>query len=214
MPFNILIADDHSIVRFGMALKIRALRPDAKISNAAHYQEVIEAVRHQIFDFIIIDINMPNGSFQTTINVIKQRNKQTRVLAFSTMSDRLFALRVLKQGADGFLNKLSSESEIDQALNSLFTTGHYLSDEFKQQLIFSSLNGQEMSKEPLEQLTDREMEIAGFLVQGSNLTEIAHKLNIHISTVSTYKSRIFSKTNIKTLPDLIELFRIYGEQAP
>lgn len=213
MPLKILIADDHSIVRFGISLKVLALKPDAQIIFAGHYQEVIDAVRMHIFDFIIIDINMPNGSFQSTMPIIKQKSKQTKILAFSTMSDQLFAMRVLKQGANGFLNKLSSEQEIEQALQSMFTKGHYLNEEFQQHLIFSSLHGQGLDQEPLEQLSDREMEIAGFLIRGTSLGEISERLNIHVSTVSTYKTRIFKKTQVKTLPELIELFRHYNSES-
>lgn len=210
MPLNILIADDHSIVRFGISLKIQKIKPEAKVYMASHYKEVLEAVRNHTFNFIIIDINMPNGSFQSTVNVIKQKSRNTKVLAFSTMNDRLFAVRILKQGADGFLNKLSTEREIESALHTLFETGSYLSDEFKQDLILHSLHGNGMSQEPLERLTDREMEIAGFLVKGDSLKEIALQLHIHVSTVSTYKTRIFHKTKVRTLPELIELFRLHN----
>lgn len=209
MPVRILIADDHSIVRVGLAQLIKKFKPGAVIEETDNFGGVLDLVDEQSFDLLIIDIKMPGGSYQQTIKTVKLKQPDAKVLIFSSLDEQLYAIRYLRAGADGFLHKLSDEKEMKRAINKMLRDGRYLSKTVKDILIHESLNNGDRYKNPQDILSDREVEIARFLIQGEGLKEISEKLHLHTSTVSTYKGRIFDKLNVSNLVDLIELFRFY-----
>lgn len=209
MKENILIADDHGIVRLGLSSMIKKLRPQASVEEADHYQKVLGAIKTNTYDLIILDINMPNGSFQETLEVIKHRSPKTKVMVFSSQEESLYAIRYLKMGADGFLHKLAPEEDIKKALEKMLNKGSYVSEEVKDAMVFNTLNKNVPLDSPLELLSDREIEIAEQLTKGTPLKDISNELNLHASTVSTYKTRIFKKLDIQSIPELIDVFKLY-----
>ena len=206
---KILIADDHGVVRMGLSLIIKKLRPNAIIDDVDDYQKVMQMVKEKTFDLAILDLNMPNGNFNEALQAIKLKNSETKVMIFSSQDESLYAVRYLKMGADGFLHKDSSEDAINKALTKMLDKGRYMSEEVKDALINDKLNKRETTINPLEILTGREMEVAERLVIGEPMKDISNNLNLHSSTVSTYKTRILEKLNIQTIPDLIKLFNFY-----
>ena len=209
MEKRILIADDHGVVRLGLSMMIKKLRPDFIVDEADDYQKVMSIIKVKNFDLAILDLNMPNGNFQEALQAIKSKNPNTKVMIFSSQDENLYAVRYLKMGADGFLHKLSSEEVINKALTKMLDKGRYMSEEVKESLIYSNLNNQEASPNPLEVLSDREMEIAERLIIGEPMKVISRNLNIHSSTVSTYKSRILEKLHIQSIPELIKIFDVH-----
>ncbi len=209
MEKKILIADDHGVVRLGLSMMIKKLRPDFIISEVDDYQKVMSIIKEKTFDIVILDLNMPNGNFQEALNAIKSKSPHTKVMIFSSQDENMYAIRYLKMGADGFLHKLASEEVIHKALTKMLEKGTYISEDVKESLIYSNLNKQEASPNPLEVLTDREMEIAERLIVGEPMKIISNDLHIHTSTVSTYKTRILDKLNIQSIPELIKIFNIY-----
>jgi|SRR5690606_21285260 len=206
---TILIADDHGIVRLGLSSMIKKLRPQAVVNEVDDYQKVLSAIKKDSYDLIILDINMPNGSFQETLEVIKIRCPKTKVMVFSSQDEHLYAIRYLKMGADGFLHKLSPEENIKNALEKMLNKGSYVSEEVKDAMIFNTLNKNVPGENTLETLSDREIEIAELLTRGMPLKDISSELNLHVSTVSTYKVRIFKKLDIQSVPELIDVFKFY-----
>lgn len=206
---KILIADDHGVVRMGLSLIIKKLRPHATIDDVEDYQKVMQKVKENTFDLAILDLNMPNGNFNEALQAIKSKNSETKVLIFSSQDESLYAVRYLKMGADGFLHKDSGEDAINKALTKMLDKGRYMSDEVKDALINDKLNKRETTINPLEILTGREMEVAERLVVGEPMKDISNNLSLHASTVSTYKTRILEKLKIQTIPDLIKLFNFY-----
>lgn len=211
-PVTILIADDHNIVNIGLSALIKKIRPNANIHSAVDFPSVIKLVKEHSFDLIIMDINMPSGNFQSTLSVVKRIQPNVKVMAFSSADEALFAPRFILQGADGFLNKLSSEIQLQDAIESMLSKGIYLSPQVKDDLLSHTLKLGNPYQNPLGVLTDREIEIATLLIQGDSLKAITQKLFIHVSTVSTYKTRIFQKLSIKSIPELIDIFKIYHSQ--
>ncbi|MHA6728377.1 response regulator [Chryseobacterium sp. A301] len=207
---TILIADDHNIIHLGLASVINKISPEAKVRHAIDFPSVLDLVREHPFDLIIMDVNMPSGNFQSTLSHVKQIQPQVKVLAFSSADESLFAPRFIKQGADGYLNKLSSESELKIAIESMLNSGTYFSPKVKDILIQDSISAGNSYKNPLDVLTDRELEIATLLINGDSLKTIHEKLFIHVSTISTHKTRIFKKLSISKLPELIDIFRLYN----
>ena len=207
---KILIADDHGVVRLGLSMIIKKLRPHAVIDLVSDYKEVMQIIKAKTFDLVILDLNMPNGNFQEALQAIKIKAPVTKVMIFSSQDESIYAVRYLKMGADGFLHKDSGEDVINRALVKMLDQGRYMSEEVKDSLIYGKLNKQETPINPLEMLSEREMEIAECMVAGDAPKEISNKLNIHASTVSTYKSRVFEKLNIQSIADLIKIFNFHN----
>lgn len=116
---HILIADDHSIVRLGISLIIQKQYPKAIIKQTDNYQGVLDMVAKEDFHLIVLDIQMPNGSFQKTLNYIKKKRCETKVLVFSTLEEELYAAKYLKAGADGFLQKQVNEEGVRAELEKM-----------------------------------------------------------------------------------------------
>ncbi|MDD2475649.1 MAG: response regulator transcription factor [Dysgonamonadaceae bacterium] len=210
MEEKILIADDHSVVRLGLSMIIKKLRPHAVVEQVKDYKEVMHIIKEKTFSLAILDLNMPNGNFQEALQAIKIKYPETKVMIFSSQDESLYAVRYLKMGADGFLHKDSGEDVINRALVKMLDQGRYMSEEVKDSLIYDKLNKQDAPNNPLKLLSEREMEIAERMVSGDAPKEISNSLNIHASTVSTYKSRIFEKLNIQSIPELIKIFNFHN----
>ena len=207
---KILIADDHGVVRLGLSMMIKKLRPYAVVKQVSDYKEVMQIIKDEIFNLAILDLNMPNGNFQEALQAIRIKSPITKVMIFSSQDESLYAVRYLKMGADGFLHKDSSEDVINRALIKMLDKGKYMSEEIKDSLIYGNLNKHETPDNPLELLSEREMEIAECMIAGDTPKDISNKLNIHPSTVSTYKSRVFDKLNVESIPELIKIFTFHN----
>lgn len=205
---RILVADDHGIVRMGLIQIIKQLKPYAVLSEVEDYKSLYTIVTKEKFDLAILDVNMPNGSLQEAIDFIKIKQPDLKILIFSSQDEQLYAVRYLKMGADGFLHKLSSNKKINQALNSMLQQGSFISEEVRNAMIFSSLNKKVTSK-PVESLSNRELEVANKLSEGLSLKEMSNQLNLHSSTISTYKNRVFEKLKVNSVPELIEVLKMY-----
>lgn len=207
---RILVADDHEIVRMALIHVIKQLKPHAHLSEVNDYKSLYGTVSKDTYNLVILDVNMPNGSFQEAVNFIKLKQPYIKILVFSSQDELIYALRYLKLGADGYLNKESSSAQIEKALNAMLTSGRYISEEVKDAMISESLNGHTKST-PIESLSNRELQIANKLVEGIPLKELSNTLNLHSSTISTYKNRLFEKLNIQSIPELVEVMRLYKE---
>ncbi len=206
---RILVADDHGIVRMGLVQVIKQLRPFAILTEVEDYKALSSLISSESFDLVILDVNMPNGTLQQAIDFIRIKQPELKILIFSSQDENLYALRYLKMGANGFLNKLSSKEQIDEALSAMLQKGRFISDEIKDNMVSNSINNQQ-SASPLEALSNRELEVANKLVQGLTLKELSNQLNLHTSTVSTYKNRVFEKLNITSIPELVAILRMYA----
>ncbi|MCG2417943.1 response regulator transcription factor [Aequorivita sp. F47161] len=206
---RILVADDHGIVRMGLVQIIKQLRPQALLSEVDDYKSLSSLISRESFDLVILDVNMPNGTLQQAIDFIKLKQPELKILIFSSQDEHLYGLRYLKMGAHGFLNKHSSKDKIDRALYAMLEEGKFISEGIKDTILSNTLNKpQKLS--PLESLSNRELEIANKLVEGLPLKELSNRLNLHASTISTYKNRVFEKLKIQSIPDLVEVLKMYA----
>ncbi|KFF10404.1 LuxR family transcriptional regulator [Chryseobacterium soli] len=207
---RIIVADDHGIVRMGLVQTIKRLRPDAIISEVEDYKSLYKAILKEELDLAIMDVNMPNGSVQEAIDYIKMHQPDLKILIFSSQDEELYAMRYLKMGAGGYLSKQSSAAVIETALTRMLSTGRYVSEDLKEAMFLESLNGATKNS-PFEALSDRELQIANKIAEGLPLKEISNQLNLHSSTVSTYKNRLFEKLKIRSVPELVEILRLYHQ---
>lgn len=208
---NILIADDHSVVRQGVALILREAFKTIEIYHADSFQEVVVKLKKQSVNLLLLDINLPGGNSVGMISRVKDLQPATKILMFSAFDEEQYALRYLHAGVDGYLNKLSSEEKIIEAVTEILQGGRYFSNKVKERIFENVIN--KIPDNPLDSLSNRELEIADLLARGEGNLEIANRLDIKMSTVSTYKSRIFDKLGITNVVSLVEKFKMYREQS-
>lgn len=206
---KILLADDHSVVRHGISLILKESFKNLTIVHADNFLKVLGHIKDQIFDLVVLDISIPEGRGIQMVGHIKEIQPDIKILIFSAREEELYALRYLKAGADGYLNKLSSDLEFKEAFVSMIENGNYISQFIKNKIVSNTLN--KKVDNPLEELSNRELEIARLLVRGEGNLEIANILELQNSTVSTYKNRIFEKLGIHNTIALVELFKTYDE---
>lgn len=212
MP-NILIADDHAIVRYGTTLIIKDLMPGVHVSEAENFSQVLKSLNQQRFDLLILDINIPGGNNLQMVDVVRLHQPQIRILIFSGYDEQLFALRYLQAGVDGYLVKHSPEDELKTAIRTILNNEKYISSTVRQHLLNGLNTKSDISRNPLQSLSNREMEVMQLLIKGSSVADIGSMLSLQISTVSTYKARIFDKLDVANIIDLAEKVRLYGGQA-
>lgn len=204
MAYKILIVDDHLVVRVGVSTVLKEQIEGVAISNAENILEMIAILKQQSFDLIILEINISGGKSSEILSEIKIIQPEMKILIFSTYDHRS-AYKYILLGAHGYLNKLSCEKEIVTAVKTILELGSYISSEIVDKIIQAALHKIEMN--PLDILSKREFEIAELMIIGNGNLEIANKLNIQMSTVSTYKNRLYEKLKIRTVVDLIDIFK-------
>lgn len=204
---KILLADDHSVVRHGISLILREACGDVEILHAENFNEVLIKSKEKI-SLIFLDINLPGGNSPKMIEKIRDKNPKVNILMFSAYDEEQYALRYIHAGANGFLNKDSSDAEILLAVRSVLETGKYISPSIKEKILENVFLKTPIN--PLETLSDREAEVARLLAKGEGNLEIANRLNIQMTTVSTYKNRIFEKLKINNVVSLVEILKIYN----
>jgi two-component system invasion response regulator UvrY len=210
MAYKILIADDHSVVRHGTRLIIEETFPDVKVYEAGSVKQMAQILKADVFDLLILDINMPGGNSIHMLDLAKQKQNDLSILVFSAYDEKLYASRYLQAGASGYLHKHSSESLLKEAIVAVLETGHYVTQSLKEHIFNSLINKDEANVNPISLLSNREIEVAELLVQGLGGVEISDKLNIQTTTVSSHKKKIFEKLHVTNLPELIEKFRQYS----
>ncbi|HLY70960.1 MAG TPA: response regulator transcription factor [Puia sp.] len=197
---HILIADDHSVVRRGLKQILLEAFPFAEIVEVADAEEMFKKILKHKWDVVISDISMPGRSGLEVLQQIKQDQPKLPVLILSVHSEDQYALRVLKAGASGYLNKDSAPEELVKAVNQLMLGKKYISASVAEKLA-SSLD-QDNTKPLHELLSDREFEVLKLLAAGKSVSEIAEQFSLNVSTISTYRARVMEKMNLKTNADL------------
>lgn len=193
---KIIIADDHAIVRQGLK-QIVDDTPDMKvIDEASDCQEALDKVLKGNFDVVILDITMPGRGGVDTLKEIKAFKPDLPVLMLSVHPEEQYAMRVLKAGAAGYINKDSAPNELIEAIRKVASGRKYVSMSLAEKLAFSL--EQDTDKPIHEILSDREFEVMCKIALGHTVSEIAEELNLSIKTISTYRTRILEKMNFKS----------------
>lgn len=202
-----LLCDDHNIVRQGIQFIIEDIVEDAEIHHASDLQQILNHITSNPVDIVILDAQFPDGNSLSIVAKIKLLQPGIKILIFTSFDEENYSLKFIKEGADGFLSKLSEEPEIRNAILEIIEKGKYLPP-FTQKLLQLSVHHPELLN-PLNQLTERELEIAELYAKGYGNLEIANSLSLRQNTVSTFKKRIFEKLKVGTLVDLIDLMKIH-----
>ena len=198
---RILISDDHEVVRRGLAQFI-AEEPDMCIAaEASTGDEVITLVRKDKFDVVVLDIGMPKKNGIDTLQVIRQCRPDQPVLIFSNFPESMYALNLIRAGANGFINKDAPPAEMIRAVRAVARGHRYLS-ESALHLLTEQLIRPEPGQLAHETLSEREFQIFFKIAGGQSPTAIANELHLSVKTVSTYRTRVLEKMNLKANADL------------
>ncbi len=206
---NILLVDDHYIVRTGLKLLIHDFLPHAKVDEAHNGDSALEKIKQKDYDLTVMDVNMPQTDSFGIVQTILSLKPSTKIIMFSMNSEEVYAKRYLKMGAMGYLRKDASNKEIEKAITSVLNNKTYVSPELTQKLLFELQSKQEPDN-PFDKLSSREFEIVQHLAQGDSVAEISKKLNVHTSTVGTHKARIFEKLHCHNIIDLTNLAKAHN----
>ena len=205
--FRFITADDHDIISNSLFYILKDLYKDAEVYQAANQYEIITVLEKERIDLLILDISFPEGDTLHIIPALKEIQPDLKILIFSGHDEDVYAMRYFQANVNGFLSKLSNLREIKNAINEMMSSGKYFSKNIQDQIIDSYI-----LKKPsnlLSQLSNREFEIATLMIDGLGNTEICAALDLHKSTVSTYKTRIFEKLEVSNIPELIQKFNLY-----
>jgi DNA-binding NarL/FixJ family response regulator len=197
---QILIADDHAIVRRGL-IQILEEEPDSfLVSEAKDAMEALEKLNQEKWDLVILDINLPGRSGLDVLSIVHYQFPTLPVLVLSMFPEDQYGIRVLKSGAAGYLNKQSAPEDLIKAIRKIQSGGKYISDTLAELLLSEVVEFGD--KENPNLLSNREYEILILIARGNSLTEISAILSLSVKTVSTYRSRILIKLNLKNNVDL------------
>lgn len=208
MP-NILVVDDQEVVRYGTTLILQKSIEDVQVSEAGSFEETLKILSSKPFDLVILDIDMPGGNNHQMLDVIRLRHPEIKILIFSSYDEQIFGWRYLEAGADGFLSKKMGIEEIKNATKSLLRDEKYLSPALKQTLL-NNITRKKNNINPLDRLSNRESNIMQLLIKGLSVADIAQKLSLQVSTVSTYKKRICEKLQVSNIVEMIEKVQLYS----
>lgn len=204
---KILIVDDHSLVRTGIRLLISKEYPNSYIDEAENEDECLAKVKQFSFDLLILDLNMPDSDSFRIVQYVINHHPNIKTLVITMNKEEVYALRYFQAGIKGYINKDSSNEEILNAIRVVLSGKVHISTNLMQ--IWAERQIDKTTKNPFDSLSNREFQIASELINGKTMQEISENLCISVSTVSTYKGKLYEKLSIpnNNLAQLIELAR-------
>ncbi len=201
-PARILIVDDHSMVREGLRLRISAF-PDLEVCGEASTEdEAMVLVKQTNPQLIIVDISLKNGHGIELIKRVKASFPSIKMLVSSGFEESLYAERALRAGALGYLNKQDSGEKVIEAIRTVLRGERYVSPEIIQSLVSQALGNHGQLSNPIDLLTDRELEVFRLIGQGQTSGAIANNLLLSSHTIDTHRENIKRKLGLKNAAQL------------
>ena len=199
---KILIADDHPMIRYGLK-QIISEQKDIKVTGEAENgKQVFEFLKKNEYDLLILDLNLPDINGVEILKKLKHSKYKIPVLILSAFPEEQYAVRLIKAGASGYLNKIAVADLLIDAIRKIISGGHYISSALSEKLVSAITNDNEENVH--EKLSEREFEILCLIASGKTVKDVADKLFLSIPTVYTYRSRILEKMDMKNDNELIQ----------
>jgi two-component system, NarL family, invasion response regulator UvrY len=200
---NILIADDHAILRAGIK-HLLSEHADLQVAGeAGNGQEVLDQVRGENWDVLLLDMTMPGKSGIELIKQIRQIAPRLPILILSMHKEDVYAVRALKAGASGYLCKDNAEAQLAEALRKVAAGNRYITPAVAERLAADMVQGRPQDMLPHTRLSDREYQIFQLIASGASVTDIAQSLNLSVKTISTHKTHILDKMACSSVADLV-----------
>jgi DNA-binding NarL/FixJ family response regulator len=201
MKHEVLVADDHAIIRDGLR-KILADTEDLVVAGeAANGNQVLERVRERDWSMVILDLSMPGRNGIELIKLVKAERPKLPILIFSMHPEEQYAVRAIRAGASGYLSKEEDSDHFLPAIRKVALGGMFISQKVAELLAAEALPGGRSQLHST--LSDREHEVLVRIVKGVSLTDIADEFSLSIKTISTHKTHILSKLGLSNQADLI-----------
>lgn len=197
---RILLADDHAVVRHGVKQILVEAFAQATFGEAQNAHELLELISTGRWDIVVLDLTMPGGNGLEALKQIKHDHPQLPVLILSMYPEDQYAVRTIRAGAAGYLNKESAPEELVQAIRKVLQGGEYISASVADELV---LHARHEDDQPLHKhLSDREYQVLCLIAAGKEVKEISTELSLSAKTISTYRTRLLEKMNMKTNAEL------------
>ena len=208
---NLMIVDDHLLIRAGMKLLLKNTSAYTVTAEAESGEEALRLLAEQPIDLVIMDISMPGMGGLACIREIRAHYPAVKILVLSMHEDEEYIYKAMQYGAMGYLSKTSADDELFDALEALAEGRRYLSPNAQQSLMDIMFRpAEEAEEDPRSLLTAREKEIFDELIRGYTITEIAEQLHLSVKTVDTHKTHIHAKLNCRRRSELVSLALQHG----
>ena len=203
--YRVLVVDDHPIVRRGFAQLIDH-EPDISVCGEAEdLSEAAKALESMKPDLVIVDIVLKNANGLELLKGLPSLAPDTKALVVSMHDEQIYAERVLRAGARGYVMKQEADEIIVTAIRRVLEGGIYVSDQVNERILMNFAQNQAQTEaSPVEQLTDRELEVFELIGQGVATRQIGERLNISVKTVETYRARIKDKLHLDSGAELVQ----------
>jgi len=198
---RILVVDDHAIVREGLKRVLARMEGSVYVGEASTADEALKLVREANWDCALVDIAMPGKTGLELLKDLLREQPDLPVLILSMYPEEQYAVRTLRAGARGYLNKESAAEQLLGAIETVLRGDKYLSPRMAAQI--AATVGSSVSRPPHEELSDREFMVLRLISSGATASDIARRLSLSVKTVSTYRSRILRKLHLDNTAQLI-----------
>lgn len=204
-PIQILIVDDHPLVREGLALRI-SLHSDLQVCGEAETEDEAFALVKQMHpDLVLVDISLKSGHGIDLIKRLRSFDPEIKVLVISGFQESLYAERACRAGAMGYLNKQESNEKMIESIRTVLAGEHYLSPEVRRRLLGQALGSSGRDRAPMESLTDRELQVFRLIGEGLTTSAIANRLFLSTHTIDTHRENIKRKLAVNTAAKLSQV---------
>ncbi len=201
---RIYLVDDHPLMRKGMAMTLESELEFDVVGQSETAEEAFQNIPDLKPDVAIIDISLPGMNGIELIKNLISQLPDLKILVVSRHDEELYAERAIRAGARGYLMKLEASDTLVSAIRRILNGQLYLSNEIGNQIIMKmTTNKGSNTNNPLEQLSDRELEVFELTGKGDSTKEIAKKLHVSVKTVESYRARIKDKLHLKSANDLL-----------
>ncbi len=204
LPINLLVADDHQIITDGLSKILEAEKTIGKIHIANNGREAVEKSLLYDIDCVIMDINMPVLNGLEATKLIKKEKHFIKVIVVSMLCDASIVNKMLKAGADAFINKDTGKNELLKAITKVMQDEKYISPEISNNLFTHLTNRNVVDTEIEKHLTQREIEIMRYIAEGLTNAEIAARLFLSPVTVDTHRKNMLAKLHLKNTATLVK----------
>ena len=199
---RVLLADDHTLFRDGVRRLLSSEANFEVVAETGRGQEVLGLAKESDPDVVLLDVSMPGRGGLETLADLKDRSPEIKVLMLTVHPEDHFAIRCIKSGADGYMTKDAEPEELIQAIRRVASGRKYITGELAEQLALTV--GQDFEEQPHERLSDREFQVMRMIGAGRTVSEIAEELHLSVKTISTYRTRVLEKMNLRNNSEIMQ----------
>jgi two-component system invasion response regulator UvrY len=205
---KILVAEDHMIVRSGLQMLLNSYFKPVEITEVDNTHDLLGTIKKQDFDILVLDVHLKDTNSVSVLSLIRTLKPELRIIYFTMLPEEIYGKRLLGMGAQGFLSKKCSNNDIVTAIREVVDGKLFMSRNLKDIIAREAVTNKPLS--PFETLSHREFETMLMLLDGRNTKDIATELSVQVTTVGTYKTRLFEKLKVESILDLNKMATAYN----